>query len=140
MVKTVGKYQVGKTLGEGTFGKVKFALNTETNGSVAIKVLDKERIQQQEMGAQVRRPSRSSAREVQPGQAERTRARPNGVSFQREDDRIPPRRLARIASFGLAAERCTCQPSDRPLPPNPLPSLRAPRPRVRAREWKGGEP
>ena len=53
MVKTVGKYQVGKTLGEGTFGKVKFALNTETEEAVAIKVLDKERIQQQEMGAQV---------------------------------------------------------------------------------------
>ena len=46
MVKTVGKYQVGKTLGEGTFGKVKFALNTESEEAVAIKVLDKERIQQ----------------------------------------------------------------------------------------------
>lgn len=53
MVKTVGKYQIGKTLGEGTFGKVKFAMNTETGESVAIKVLDKERIQKQSMGAQV---------------------------------------------------------------------------------------
>ena len=28
--KRVGKYEVGKTLGEGTFGKVKGAVNTET--------------------------------------------------------------------------------------------------------------
>ena len=54
MVKTVGKYQIGKTLGEGTFGKVKFAINTETGENVAIKVLDKEKIQKQSMGAQVR--------------------------------------------------------------------------------------
>lgn len=53
MVKTVGKYQIGKTLGEGTFGKVKFAINSETNEAVAIKVLDKEKIQKQSMGAQV---------------------------------------------------------------------------------------
>ena len=38
MVKKVGKYQIGKTLGEGTFGKVKFAINTETQEQVAIKV------------------------------------------------------------------------------------------------------
>ena len=55
MVKTVGKYQIGKTLGEGTFGKVKYAMNTETGESVAIKVLDKEKIQKQSMGAQVGR-------------------------------------------------------------------------------------
>lgn len=55
MVKTVGKYQIGKTLGEGTFGKVKFALNTETGEAVAIKVLDKDKIQKQSMGAQIKR-------------------------------------------------------------------------------------
>lgn len=55
MVKTVGKYQIGKTLGEGTFGKVKFAVNTESGEAVAMKVLDKEKIQKQSMGAQVRR-------------------------------------------------------------------------------------
>jgi len=55
MVKKVGKYQIGKTLGEGTFGKVKFAVNTETQEQVAIKVLDKEKIQKQNMGAQIKK-------------------------------------------------------------------------------------
>ena len=41
MVKRVGKYELGKTLGEGTFGKVKFAVDTESGESVAIKVLEK---------------------------------------------------------------------------------------------------
>lgn len=49
MVKKVGKYEMGRTLGEGTFGKVKHAINTETNEAVAIKVLDKEKIQKQNM-------------------------------------------------------------------------------------------
>ncbi len=34
----MGKYQVGKTIGEGTFGKVKLAVNTETGEKMAIKV------------------------------------------------------------------------------------------------------
>lgn len=34
MVKRVGRYEVGKTLGEGTFGKVKYAVNTETGEKV----------------------------------------------------------------------------------------------------------
>jgi len=55
MVKTVGKYQIGKTLGEGTFGKVKFAINSEDGEHVAIKVLDKEKIQKQSMGQQIKR-------------------------------------------------------------------------------------
>ena len=49
------RYEIGKTLGEGTFGKVKRALNTETQEWVAIKVLDKEKIQKQNMGAQVKK-------------------------------------------------------------------------------------
>jgi len=55
MPKKVGKYEIHKTLGEGTFGKVKRALNTETKEWVAIKVLDKEKIQKQNMGAQVKK-------------------------------------------------------------------------------------
>jgi len=55
MVKRVGKYELGRTLGEGTFGKVKYAINTETNTPVAIKVLDKESIQRQNMGNQIKK-------------------------------------------------------------------------------------
>lgn len=55
MVKKVGKYEIGKTLGEGTFGKVKYAVNTETGEAVAIKVLDKEKIQKQNMGSQIKK-------------------------------------------------------------------------------------
>jgi len=55
MVKRVGKYEIGKTLGEGTFGKVKFAVNTESTEKVAIKILDKEKIQKQNMGAQIKK-------------------------------------------------------------------------------------
>jgi serine/threonine protein kinase len=53
--KRVGKYELGRTLGEGTFGKVKYAVNTETNEAVAIKVLDKEKIQKQNMGNQIKK-------------------------------------------------------------------------------------
>ena len=55
MPKRVGKYEVGKTLGEGTFGKVKYAVNVETGQVVAIKMLDKNRIQQQNMGQQIKK-------------------------------------------------------------------------------------
>ena len=54
-VKKVGKYEIGKTIGEGTFGKVKLGTDTDSGNRVAIKVLDKERIQKQNMGTQVRR-------------------------------------------------------------------------------------
>jgi serine/threonine protein kinase len=55
MVKTVGKYELYRTLGEGSFGKVKYAVNKETNEAVAIKILDKEKIQKQNMGAQIKK-------------------------------------------------------------------------------------
>ena len=55
MVKRVGKYELGRTLGEGTFGKVKYAVNVETQEAVAIKVLDKEKIQKQNMGNQIKK-------------------------------------------------------------------------------------
>jgi len=55
MVKKVGKYELGRGLGEGTFGKVKYAVDTETNEAVAIKILDKEKIQKQNMGNQIKK-------------------------------------------------------------------------------------
>ena len=55
MVKKVGKYDLGRTLGEGTFGKVKHAVNQESQEAVAIKVLDKEKIQKQNMGNQIKK-------------------------------------------------------------------------------------
>jgi serine/threonine protein kinase len=49
----VGKYELGNTLGEGTFAKVKIAKNKETGESVAIKVIDKEKILKHKMVDQV---------------------------------------------------------------------------------------
>jgi 5'-AMP-activated protein kinase catalytic alpha subunit len=49
----VGKYEIGKLLGEGTFAKVKLAKNKETGESVAIKVIDKEKILKHKMVEQV---------------------------------------------------------------------------------------
>jgi 5'-AMP-activated protein kinase catalytic alpha subunit len=57
MVKKVkiGKFEIGKTLGEGTFGRVKEAVNTITGEVVAIKILDKDKITKQQMGLQVKK-------------------------------------------------------------------------------------
>jgi 5'-AMP-activated protein kinase catalytic alpha subunit len=49
----VGKYEIGKLLGEGTFAKVKLAKNKETGESVAIKIIDKEKILKHTMLEQV---------------------------------------------------------------------------------------
>lgn len=49
----MGKYEVGRTIGEGTFAKVKFAQNTETGESVAMKVLDRSTIIKHKMVDQV---------------------------------------------------------------------------------------
>ncbi|GLU14029.1 hypothetical protein SLE2022_306230 [Rubroshorea leprosula] len=51
----VGKYEVGRTLGEGTFAKVKFARNVETGENVAIKILDKEKVLKHKMIGQIKR-------------------------------------------------------------------------------------
>ncbi|KAI8550209.1 hypothetical protein RHMOL_Rhmol06G0087200 [Rhododendron molle] len=55
VVRKVGKYEVGRTIGEGTFAKVKFAQNTETGGSVAMKVLDRSTIFKHKMVDQIKR-------------------------------------------------------------------------------------
>uniref|UniRef100_A0A1D1Z9P0 non-specific serine/threonine protein kinase n=1 Tax=Anthurium amnicola TaxID=1678845 RepID=A0A1D1Z9P0_9ARAE len=51
----VGKYQVGRTIGEGTFAKVKVAVNTDTGQNVAIKILDKKMVLENKLMQQVKR-------------------------------------------------------------------------------------
>jgi serine/threonine protein kinase len=53
--KRVGNYVIGNTVGEGTFGKVKVAIHIPTGEKVAVKILEKKRIQEQ---ADVRRVNR----------------------------------------------------------------------------------
>lgn len=55
VVRKVGKYEVGRTIGEGTFAKVKFAQNTETGESVAMKILDRSTIIKHKMVDQIKR-------------------------------------------------------------------------------------
>ena len=40
----IGKYELGRTMGEGSFGKVKRAINVETRQSYAVKIFDKEKV------------------------------------------------------------------------------------------------
>ena len=49
LTRKVGKYKVGRTVGKGTFAKVKFACNTETGEGVAMKVLAKSSILKHKM-------------------------------------------------------------------------------------------
>ncbi|XP_059665847.1 CBL-interacting serine/threonine-protein kinase 23-like isoform X2 [Cornus florida] len=51
----VGRYELGRTLGEGTFAKVKFARNVDTGENVAIKILDKEKVLKNKMIGQIKR-------------------------------------------------------------------------------------
>tara|TARA_R110002050_G_scaffold181674_1_gene315152 strand:+ start:377 stop:811 length:435 start_codon:yes stop_codon:yes gene_type:complete len=55
MVKKIGKYELGKTLGEGRFGKVKFGINTETGEQVAIKILVKSKVLEMKAVERVKR-------------------------------------------------------------------------------------
>nr|QSH71661.1 CBL-interacting protein kinase [Hedychium coronarium] len=54
-VKRVSKYELGRTIGEGTFAKVKFARNIETGEPVAIKILDKEKVLKHKLVEQIKR-------------------------------------------------------------------------------------
>ncbi|CAI5472785.1 unnamed protein product [Closterium sp. Yama58-4] len=54
-VKRVGKYELGRTLGEGNFAKVKLGQDVESGRRVAIKVMDKDRILQHRMADQIKR-------------------------------------------------------------------------------------
>merc|ERR1719191_2351240 len=42
--RSIGHYILGKTIGEGTFGKVKLGTHILTGEKVAVKILEKERI------------------------------------------------------------------------------------------------
>ncbi|XP_059286340.1 CBL-interacting serine/threonine-protein kinase 1-like isoform X1 [Lycium ferocissimum] len=51
----VGKYEFGKTLGEGNFGKVKYAKHSDSGQSFAIKILEKNKIQDLRITDQIKR-------------------------------------------------------------------------------------
>jgi serine/threonine protein kinase len=43
--EVLGNYKMGKTLGKGTFGKVKEAIHLPTSEKVAVKIIDKNTIE-----------------------------------------------------------------------------------------------
>jgi serine/threonine protein kinase len=49
----VGKYEMGKTIGEGSFAKVKLAKNVENGNYVAMKILDRNHVLRHNMMEQV---------------------------------------------------------------------------------------
>ncbi|KAA8516218.1 hypothetical protein F0562_019397 [Nyssa sinensis] len=51
----VGKYEIGKTIGEGSFAKVKYAKNVETGDSVAIKIINRDLVLRHKMVEQIKR-------------------------------------------------------------------------------------
>ncbi|KNA19803.1 hypothetical protein SOVF_058140 [Spinacia oleracea] len=51
----LGKYELGRILGEGNFGKVKFAKNIETGNSFAVKILEKKKILNLKITDQIKR-------------------------------------------------------------------------------------
>lgn len=55
MVKQVGHYILLSTIGKGAFGKVQLARNQQTDEAVAIKILDKAKIKENNMGAQIKK-------------------------------------------------------------------------------------
>ncbi|GFQ05808.1 cbl-interacting protein kinase 32 [Phtheirospermum japonicum] len=48
----IGKYEFGRTIGEGTYVKLKFAQNSENEQPVAIKILDKDAVLKHKMAEQ----------------------------------------------------------------------------------------
>ncbi|CAN1142063.1 CBL-interacting protein kinase 18 [Linum perenne] len=51
----MNKYEIGRLLGQGTFAKVHYARNIQTGASVAIKIIDKEKVLRVGMMEQIKR-------------------------------------------------------------------------------------
>ncbi|KAF8400377.1 hypothetical protein HHK36_013675 [Tetracentron sinense] len=51
----IGKYQLGRTIGEGTFAKVKLAVNSVNGQYVAVKIIDKQMVMENKLMYQVKR-------------------------------------------------------------------------------------
>lgn len=51
----MGKYELGKTLGEGNFAKVKLAKNVDTGEFVAVKIFNRDNVLQHKMVEQIKR-------------------------------------------------------------------------------------
>ncbi|KAL9339403.1 hypothetical protein Peur_068418 [Populus x canadensis] len=55
----IGKYQLGRTIGEGTFAKVKLAVDSTDGRPLAIKIMDKKKVMQSHLKDQVQREIRA---------------------------------------------------------------------------------
>lgn len=53
MKRCIGNYELGRTIGEGTFAKVRFAKHMETGEPFAIKIINKEKILKHKLVDQV---------------------------------------------------------------------------------------
>lgn len=51
---SIGKYQFVRTIGEGAFAKVKLAVDTTNDHYVAIKIIDKQMVMDNNLREQVR--------------------------------------------------------------------------------------
>ena len=51
----IGHYEIGKTLGVGSFGQVKLGIHIPTGAKVAIKILNRSKIRSLDMEQKVRR-------------------------------------------------------------------------------------
>ncbi|RWW49752.1 hypothetical protein BHE74_00044079 [Ensete ventricosum] len=54
-LRVLGKYELGRTLGQGNFGKVKYAKHVETGQAFAVKILDRSRVQSLNFSDQIKR-------------------------------------------------------------------------------------
>ncbi|KAF7078490.1 hypothetical protein CFC21_082915 [Triticum aestivum] len=55
LAESIGKYRVGRTIGEGAFAKVRLAVDAETGGCVAVKVIDRSTVLRNNLMYQVKR-------------------------------------------------------------------------------------